>query len=111
MDNNKNIIDIEDYRGKRIIFTYKKWKQKSITHPELCNKIFLKNLKETIRKPEEVWQDYSDKKCKRCYYKKYSVNSYVKVIIWTYSNPCHVITAFETNQIKEVQYPKLKPLL
>lgn len=102
-----NIVDIEDYRGKRVIFTCKKWKQKSLQHPDLRNKIFLKNLKETIKKPEEVWQDYSDKR-KRCYYKKYSMNSYVKAVVWVDNNPCYVITAFQINYIKEAKYPNLR---
>lgn len=110
MNGAQNIIDVEDYRGKRVIFTYKKWKEKSRIHPELSNKIFLKNLEGTIANPEQVWQDYSDKKRKRCYYKKYSADSYVKVIIWALSDSCTIITAFETNFIKETKYPKLKRL-
>ena len=110
MSSDKLIIDVDDYRGKRVTFTYKKWKEKSITHPDLRNKTFLKNLKNTIINPDEVWQDYSDRKRKRCYYKKYSINSYVKVIIWIYGNPCEVVTAFQTNYIKEHRYPELKQL-
>jgi len=104
------IIDVEDYGGRRVIFTQKKWKEKSIIHPELLNKIFLKNLKEVIINPKEVWEDYDDKDNKRCYYKKYSVNSYVKVVVWTTDNPCHIISAFETDRIKESIYPELKRL-
>jgi hypothetical protein len=104
------VIDTEDYRGKRIIFTYKKWQEKSKTHPDLLNKTFLKNLKETIEEPEEVWQDYSDKRRKRCYYKKYSISSYVKAVVWVDNNPCHIITAFQTNYIRENKYPTLKRL-
>ena len=58
----KYIIDVEDYSGNRIILTKKKWKQKSRQHPELLSKTFLKNLKDTIKNPNEVWEDYSDKK-------------------------------------------------
>lgn len=110
MNGAKFIIDVEDYRGKRVIFTYRKWKEKSITHPDLLSKTFLKNLKETIINPEEVWQDYSDKKCKRCYYKKYSTDSYVKVIVWIANNPNHIITAFQTNLIKEIRYSNLRQI-
>jgi len=108
MSRKRFIIDVEDYRGKRVIFTYEKWKEKSITHSDLLNKTFLKNLKETIIDPEEVWQDYSDKKYKRCYYKKYSTNSYVKVVIWITNNPNRVVTAFQINFIKENKYPNLR---
>lgn len=31
----RNILDVIDYRGERVIFTEKKWKEKSIQHPEL----------------------------------------------------------------------------
>lgn len=108
---NPFIIDTSDYRGKRVILTHKKWKQKSVVHSDLNDKIFLKNLKRTIEDPCEVWEDKDDKKCKRCYYKKYSVNTYVKVVIWVKSNPCEVVSAFETNYIKETKYSGLRQLL
>ena len=61
--------------------------------------------------PVDIWEDYSDKENKRCYYKKYSINSYVKVVIWITKNPCHIVSAFETNKIKEEIYqPNLKRL-
>jgi len=100
----KLIIDAVDYAGNRVILSEKKWKQKSAQHPELKNKTSLKNLKDTIKSPNEVWEDYSDKENKRCYYKKYSTNSYVKVVIWIKDNPCHIVSAFETNKIKEEIY-------
>lgn len=106
----KLIIDTKDYQGLRVIFTLDKWQEKSIQHAELGNKTFLKNLKETIENPEEVYQDNDDKKRKACYYKKYSTASYVKVVIWIASKPCEVVTAFEIDKIKETEYPKLKRL-
>ena len=104
----KLIIDTIDFYGNRVIFTEKKWKEKSTVHPELKNKTFLKNLEDTIKNPEEIWEDNSDKKNKRCYYKKYSIVSYVKVVIWINGNPCHIVSAFETNKIKEQIYSKFK---
>ncbi len=107
----KLVIDIVDLFGDRVILTEKKWKQKSTQHPELKNKTFLKNLEDTIKSPNEIWEDYSDKENKRCYYKKYSTNSYVKAVIWIKDNPCHIVSAFETNKIKEEIYqPNLKRL-
>lgn len=35
--------------------------EKSAQHTELNNKQFLKNIEPTIKNPEEVWPDYSDK--------------------------------------------------
>lgn len=106
----KLVIDIVDFFGNRVVFTEKKWKKKSAVHPELTNKTFLKNLEDTIKNPEEVWEDYSDKKNKRCYYKKYSTISYVKVVIWISTNPCQIVSAFETNKIKEEIYKNLRRL-
>ena len=107
----KCIIDVEDYLGNRVILTEKKWQQKSIQHPELKSKIFLRNLEETVRNPTEAWEDYGDKKHRKCYYKKYSKDTYVKAVIWFDSNPCYVISAFETNKIKEEIYqPDIKRL-
>jgi len=110
MSKEENIIDIEDYRGRRVIFTWNKWKEKSIMHPELRNKIFLRNIKRVIENPTEVWQDYSDKKNKRCYYWKYSTHTYIKVVIWVSYCPCYIVTAYQINYIKEKKYPELKRL-
>ena len=106
----KLIIDTNDYRGSRVIFTFEKWQEKSIQHPELGNNTFIENLKKTIENPSEVWQDNSDKEHKVCYYKKYSAIAYVKVVIWITSNPCEVVTAYEIDRIKETKYPQLKQL-
>lgn len=108
MDEEKYIIDTVDYRGKRVVFTERKWREKSEQHPELLKSKFLKNLKKTIETPQIVWQDYADPKKKRCYYWKYSVTTYIKVIIFIFDNPCNVVSAFEVDYIKESQYPNLK---
>jgi len=110
MNDDENVFDVIDYRGKKIIFTKKKLKEKSVTHSELLNTTFLKNLEQAIIDPEEVWQDYDKPNHKRCYYKKYSMNTYIKAIIWVYDNPCRVVSAFETPFIKETKYSELKRL-
>ena len=110
MSDTENVFDVTDYREKKIIFTKKKLKEKSVNHPELLNATFLKNLEQTIIDPEEVWQDYDKPRYKRCYYKKYSTNTYVKAIIWITDNPCRVVSAFETPFIKESKYSELKRL-
>lgn len=106
----KNILDVVDYRGKRVIFTEKKWKEKSIQHPELTNGKFLKNLKRTIESPQIVWQDYDDPVKKACYYWRHKIDRYIKVVIWIVENPCRVVSAFEVNYIKETKYSNLKQL-
>jgi len=107
----KFVIDTLDYRGKRVIFTHKKWEQKCKVHPELRKIAFLNNLKQTIEEPEMVFQNKKDRKNQRCYYKKYSIDTYVKIIVWTKFNPCCIVSAFETDYIKEENYPELKQLL
>lgn len=97
-------LDLKDYRGERVVFLKSKWKEKSKIHPELENKVFLDNLEKAIEEPNFVWEDKSDSKNKRCYYWKYSTSTYIKVVIWISSNPCRVVTAFETNRIKEEKY-------
>ena|SRR3989344_6905992 len=108
--NQEYLIDTEDYRGKRVIFTETKRLEKSAQHAELNNKQFLKNIEATIKEPEEVWPDYDDKNRKACYYKKYSANTYIKVVIWISSDPCQVVTAYETNKVKEILYSELNRL-
>ena len=106
----KYIIDVLDYRGTRTVFTDKRWKVKSIQHPELRSPTFLKNVERTIKDPQEVWEDYGDPKHRRCYYRKFSIDTHVKVVVWMVGD-CQVITAFETNYIKETKYPNLKRLV
>lgn len=106
----KNIIDTEDDLKRRVIFTHKKWKEKSSDHKELLKRVFILNIQKTIENPEEVWEDYQDKRNKQCYYKKYSMFTYVKVVIWMRDNPCQVITAYEIDHIKEENYPGLRRL-
>lgn len=108
MPNVKLILDIQNYRGDRVIFTEDKWLEKQTAHPELKNQRFLKNVKKTIIDPDEVWKDYSDPHRKVCYYKKYSVGRYVKVVVWIKSNPNQVITAYDIDHVKETKYPGLK---
>jgi len=110
MRNEDNIIDVLDYEGNRVILTKRKLEQKALQHPELKNKKFLENLIRTIENPEEVWQDQQDPKTKRCYYKKYSAGTYVKVVVWVQGKTYNIVSAFETNKIKETLYPKLKRL-
>ncbi len=106
-----NIIEIIDWWGRKVVFTEKKWQQKCEDHPELKSRTFLRNIKRTIEEPQQVWEDKSDKTCKRCYYRKYSIDTYVKVIIWIKDDPCRVVSAFETNLVKEINYLDLKRLL
>ena len=109
MNDEKLVIDVEDYRGRRVIFTEKKWKEKSAQHPILRKTIFLKNIEKTVEDPEEVWEDYEDPKNRNCYYRKYSSCWYIKVVIWISSQPCRVITVYPPiNRIKEKDYPELK---
>ena len=110
MPYSENIFDVTDYRGKIVIFTRKKWKEKRSDHPELDKKLFIECLKLCIADPDEVWEDYEDGRHKRCYYRKYSEFSYVKAVVWVWSNPCLVISAYEINKIKERNYPELRRL-
>jgi hypothetical protein len=107
----KIVIDTLDYTGVRVIFTEKKLVQKKQIHPELRKPSFIRRVKKTIENPDEVWRDYSDRKRRRCHYKKYSQFTYAKVVIWIADNPCEVVTAFEIDYIKEASYPELEKLL
>jgi hypothetical protein len=108
---NPHIIDTLDYLKNRVIFTHDKWQEKSLIHPELRKASVIRNLKQAIEKPEIVIQDKDDPKNKKCYYKKYSINTYLKAIVLTKYNPCCIISAFSTDYIKEYKYPNLKQLL
>ena len=100
MINNDIILKVNDYRGKEIVFKKSKWVKKRLMHPELDKPAFLRRIERAL---------FSDKKNKRCYYKKYSQNTYAKVVIWN-NNPYLVITAYEIDKIKEKNYPNLKQI-
>ena len=104
----KLVFETTDCRGYKVVFTQQKLEQKAITHPELRKPTFVKNVERTIREPDEIWQDFGSPKQKACYYRKYSTVSYIKVVVYTKSNPYTVITAYEINYIKEAKYPNLK---
>ena len=104
------IIDVEDYRGERVTFSQKKLEEKSKQHPELKKTAFIARVKTAITDPDYVWEDYGDKKNRRCYYRKYSTTTYVKVVVWVTSKPCVVVTAYEIDKIKEEHYSGLKQL-
>lgn len=106
-------LETKDYRGKRTIFTLKKWKEKISSHPELRDQIFLDHVRYTLEEPFQVWPSYQDKR-KRCYYGKYKNNTYVKLVIWTVprkKEPCRIITAYQVDYIKEQKYPELKRMI
>ena len=109
--NGNDIFCVEDYRGRKVIFTKKKWQEKQFDHPELRKETFIDCLKRAIIKPDEVWEDYQDKKNKRCYYKKYSTCSYAKAIVWIKTDPCSVVSAYEISDIKESKHPNLRKLV
>jgi hypothetical protein len=87
MDREPLLLDTHDYRGRRIIFTSKKWKEKRAWHEEL-------NLLE----PKE----------RHCYYGRYLKELYVKVVIYIReSEPYHVVSAYAIDKIKEKKYKVL----
>lgn len=101
----KEIID-----EKEVVFTKIKLNKKKDDHPELLKKTFLKCVKSALSEPDEVWPNYQDNK-KRCYYKKYSIHSYAKVVVWVDNEPYSVVSAYETDKIKEKIYPELNSIL
>lgn len=102
------IISTKDDEGCPIVFTRAKWDEKKVDHPELMDTTFMVNVEKTMQEPEEVWPDYADytngKSDRQCYYRKYSPNSYVKVVVWVNSSPRRVVTAYEIDCIKEAKY-------
>jgi hypothetical protein len=103
-------LEALDYREKRVVFAQKKWQEKSKTHPYLKLPQFKNFIQTAIENPTEVWQDYDEPRKKRCYYYKYSATMYVKVVVWVDDDPCRVVTVFNLDYIKEMNYPSLRRL-
>lgn len=103
------VFDVKDYRGRRVIFTKKKLKEKRDDHPELDLVQFLRAVKDAVISPEEVWPDYFDPH-KHCYYGKYETNMYAKVVVYVRAGvgePCRVVSAYSIDYIKEKKYKTL----
>lgn len=104
------ILETKNRRGERVIFDRAKWKEKCRVHPELRKPSFMKKVKEAIEDPDQMWEDGNSKE-RRCYYKACSGAKYVKVIVFIPNVTLEVVTAFETNYIKEKKYKRLKQLV
>lgn len=103
------MFDVRDYRGRRVIFTKKKLKEKRADHPELDLVQFLRAVKDAVIAPEEVWPDYFDPR-KHCYYGKYETNMYAKVVVYVgvgKGELCRVVSAYSIDYIKEKKYKAL----
>lgn len=108
------VFDVRDYRGKRIIFTKKKLKEKCADHPELHLIQFIGAVKNALIEPEEVWPDYVDPRNKHCYYGKYETNIYAKVVVYVgvgRQEPCRVVSAYAIDYIKERKYKTLTRII
>lgn len=109
--NEDNVIDTNDWRNKRIIFTYKQWNKKSKKHTWLKNEVFLSYVRKALANPTEVWEDYDRPKNKWCYYYKYGVGLHAKVVVWIRPGDAHIITAYDCHGlyfVKESKYPNLR---
>jgi hypothetical protein len=104
-------LDLIDYKGKRVIFTLDKWKLKSSKHPYLQLPQFKKFIIKALSEPTEVWQDYDEPKKKKCYYYKYNTTYYAKVVVWVTRKPYEVVTVYNLDYIKEMNYPQVRRLL
>ncbi len=106
-----NVLEATDYRDVIVVFTKKKWEQKSQKHPWLLNKQFLSYVEEALVKPTEVWEDYNRPKNIHCYYYRYGINMWAKVVVWVHPGRNEVVTAFDYTGIyfvKESKYPELR---
>jgi hypothetical protein len=107
------VFDVKDYRGRRVIFTKKKLKEKRADHPELDLVQFIRAVKDAITAPEEVWPDYFDTH-KHCYYGKYETYMYAKVVVYVgvaKGEPCRVVSAYSIDYVKEKKYKTLKRIV
>lgn len=103
-------LDVLDYRGIRVVFTIKKWEEKSVQHTELCDPAFLRYVEAALCDPDEVWQDYDNPEEKNCYYKRFGPNLYAKVVVWVAGDLNRVVSAFEVDFVKETTYTEVKRL-
>jgi hypothetical protein len=108
MDDKEYVFQITDYRGKGVVFARSKLEEKCSDHPELNKESFIACIKRALTEPDEVWEDYNDRKRRRCYYKKYSSISYAKAVVFIADSPCRIVTAYEISYVKETKYPDLK---
>jgi hypothetical protein len=112
MSNNNLCLEGKEKSGKRVVFHEKHRKTKALKHPELSdlrpNGFVMKKIPDALSNPDRIYEDLTDA-CKRNYYKiEGYTNSaygrtyfYTKVVVMCKWNPWCIITAYETQNIKE----------
>jgi len=100
----KNCIDTNNYEKLKIIFTEKQRENKSLKHPELREKGFIKRIKTAVENPSFIYEDLA-KKGRLLYYKyEYSLNGrdrYTKVVVKKQKRYLFIITAYRPDFVKE----------
>ena len=105
-----NCLTVKDCTGVRTIFSEKQRQLKSLKHPELREASFLKRIKETIEKPEFIYQDLAGLHRLVYYRCEYLINrkpKYIKVVVERRKSLGFVITAFRPDYVKERGKTKL----
>jgi len=113
--NIKYCLEITDYKGEKVVFLEETRLIKSKKHPELRGNEGIEfvngRVKETIQKPDFIYEDYNYPKKRQCQYiKEFKCNNeyrYTKVVIRRIGRPLYVVTAFRPNNVKERDKTKL----
>lgn len=105
-------LQVKDYYGNDVIFHEKRRREKARQHPELNdtsdNGFVKKRIPRSIVNPDHVYQDLTDQKIRNYYKEESYVDTprsrtyiYTKVVVSTMWQPWVILTAYETQHIKE----------
>lgn len=99
-----NCVDTKNYEGVHTVFTESQRAEKAKKHPELRLADFIKKVKETIERPDFVYEDIDDKYHYSYYCREYKINSrikYTKVVLLKLKTHYIVITTYRPDYVKE----------
>jgi hypothetical protein len=108
----KCCLETVDHENNKVIFTEEQRQKKAVKHPELRDNNFINSrLKQTINRPDFIYQDCDKPNSRNALYlKEFVLNGkprYTKVTIDFKKKPQFVVTAYRPDYVKERNKTKL----
>ena len=103
-------LTVENYEGRRVVFTDQQRESKAPNRPELREDGILERIRKTIEHPTFVYLDFEHAHRFAYYRREYKINDrvrYVKVVLQERTHDLFVVTAYRPNYVKERGKTKL----
>ena len=114
-DGKKWHIETVDFLGNKVFCTERRWKRHICRKPHEYMDGEEQEVMDTLKRPDYRIRHFdADEPCRRIYYmSRPAKNRFVKVVVEFPDVAClgvgEIVTAYETNNIKDGEKPELKP--